>query len=992
MIQNVKFQKRKGKTGIKHAIQYNGRNYYYENTKDLAAKLHVSVKQALYLIKHDNGRRIVQDEDNETMLMNIKTENFSKLLRQKFGVKRINNKTILEDDIYIPSKDIGISNKLPKNNEVTVNILIKYTIGFYSGDELIETSERTELSIFKGRIRDIPNHVLQKVENFKKKYIDIGTLIKYTYTVRDSIRQRKLIFENNNLRDFNDVYELTEWANIEYEKNNYENNCVVNLISKRYPKLQYEITTYETLHGITIGNFMHFCEKYDIGYSLYDEQGKITRNIDGTNGNIVCMIYNNHIYSINGGKPRRYSSKEYKIKYIAEPLKKIEELIDNKKKLPANIKIQSLVTLKKFDKMDNIGDISFVVKDTKYIYNPEHEECLNILTKMGYEMYICDNIKLASIPVILEKILKPADNAISFIPELDSFKSKALLWKSDEEIDMQKIVTIDKNKCYPYELYNLPYLIKFDYRKNNINSQFFLDPEKIIETNLYIAKPKFWSILIPETNIYWGKYLHECKKIGIKFELVEELETEIVPNYFRQIIRLMYKHMDMKSFSHAMNIYIGKMERSFEMKYQYDYVTICNKETARTQEGFFRKIGSHYLVYKERTQYSGVKSRFPIATQIKNMARFHIYEKIEELHIPHINIKQINTDSISYYGVLPKDLDPKDFNGWKSTSFKKIRDEQEHCNRDLSVIKIPNMNTKTRILHTTYAGSGKTYRIINDIIPRLKKQKISYIVLTPTCETVSEFKRNGIDKCETIQKYVNTNTIPKEEYIIIDEIGFIDSSAHNFLYAINKANKSFECFGDFKQLLPVGEKLSLNQEHYLNYLFNDIDTDFTNHRNNFTIEYYDKLINHEIDLPKEVSKWSTKKPWDAEYILCYRHKIKERYNNLMINKIGLNSWLDKGAMVICTTAKLIKNNIYRNKKFIIESTCNDTNSDYIIKDNLANIFFLSASKIERNFEPCYAINIHQAQGTTLESYYWAKEDDRFLDGRTAYTVISRLKQ
>lgn len=42
--------------------------------------------------------------------------------------------------------------------------------------------------------------------------------------------------------------------------------------------------------------------------------------------------------------------------------------------------------------------------------------------------------------------------------------------------------------------------------------------------------------------------------------------------------------------------------------------------------------------------------------------------------------------------------------------------------------------------------------------------------------------------------------------------------------------------------------------------------------------------------------------------------------------------------------------------------------------------------------PAYALNIHQAQCSTLKSYYWTKEDNRFINGNVAYTIISRLRR
>lgn len=472
--------------------------------------------------------------------------------------------------------------------------------------------------------------------------------------------------------------------------------------------------------------------------------------------------------------------------------------------------------------------------------------------------------------------------------------------------------------------------------------------------------------------------------------------------------------MSAESFKSALNIFIGTFERNDTQAYSYDYIGIFSKEAADAQEGFYKKIGDHYLMFKESEQYLHVRDRLPIATQIKDASRMLLYKKIKELKIKDEQIAQINTDSISYYGVLPKQLDPKKFDGWKQSDFKELGDVNNFVDENLSVKNIVNCNDKTRILHQKYAGSGKTTYIIEKLVPMLVKKGISYIVLTPTHTTLSDYKNakkriklykdHGIN-CEIMQKYVFNNSIPKEDYVIIDEIGFVDRSCHDLLYKINKANKSFECFGDFNQLQPVGEKNPSNQPHYLNYMFNQIDDKFINYRNNFSRAYYDSLINAPLItdnhgkcsypyLISEVNKWSCDNMVKADYILCFRHKTKELYNDRMLEKLGFEQWNDVGVKIVCTSNKLLDQNIYNHKQFTIVDIVPDDIYDfmYTLEDDDAETFILPENKILSNFEPAYAINIHQAQGMTLDSYYWATEDNNFLNGNVAYTIISRLKQ
>nr|AEY99264.1 integrase zinc-binding and helicase domain-containing protein [Moumouvirus Monve] len=1005
--------------GRKKCVKFRGKNVYYTNIQDLSKKLNIPITQARKLI-NDDGRRIVIDSNNNTLLINIKKENFSGLLKTNFGIARIDNKKII-NDTHILNKGVDIVKELGPNTEGKYLIKIILYITFMSPnpvneDEILTNDkvdyvkiqnlldehrleEREITSPYNGYNDEIPKFVKSEIRKYMKNIKKFGgQLIHYEFRIGSFYKNRRLKFKKGYVRELNNIYELTEWANIQYENNNNSNDtCAVKTISKRYPKLYWKIKKLETEHGVMVQDFLNFCQKYDIGYNIYNELGKKIYSYQGSDGTLNCIIYNNHIYPINGGKPKKYSKKEFKINFVDNSFNELKKILNTDKKLPSNIKIDYVKRKNKMDDIKDINIISFVLKDKKFICNDEYEECQEILTNMGYSEYIYDNIHVTNIPNLLEKILK-VDDISSFIPEKELFKTSPLLWKCKNNIKPNRVITknnkevtewlstVDKNKCYSFCLYSLPYLIKFDYRKHKIN----VNPTKILDKNLYLAKPKYWTILMPKTKIYPGYFLSECKNIGIEFDLLEELETEIVPNYFRKIIKLMYDNMSAESFKSSMNIFMGTFERNDMQTYTYEYSGIFTKEAVKAQEGFYKKIGDHYLLFKESEQYLHVRDRIPIATQIKDMSRMIIYKKIKELGLKDDQIVQINTDSISYYGELPKGLNANDFSGWKKSDFKELGDIDNFVDENISVKNITNNNDKTRILHQQYAGSGKTTYIIDNLVPRLLKKGISFIVLTPTHKTLDEYRKNNIN-CDIMQKYVFNNTVPEEEYIIIDEIGFVDRGCHDLLYKINKTNKHFECFGDFNQLQPVGENIPLNQPHYLRYMFNNIHTDFINFRNNFTKEYYDNLINNKINAVNEVKHWSEKNMNKAEYILCFRHKTKDKYNKIMIKKLGFKSWCDVGVKIVCVTNKLIEEKVYNNKQFTI-SSFNDDDKKYTLKDDNGEEFIVTERRLHSNFEPAYAINIHQAQGMTLNSYYWASDDDNFINGNVAYTIISRLRQ
>ena len=789
--------------------------------------------------------------------------------------------------------------------------------------------------------------------------------------------------------------------NIEYDEfKDGKNSCVVNVIEKRYPKLYKDIKKIETANGIMLKDFINFCKKFEIGYNIFDEHGKELYTHEGNNGLLNCIVYNNHIYITNGGRPKKCSNEVLKITHVKDSTTILTNFV-NDKILPKKINVNVIKTPFRLEKINGMNIISFMVGSEKFICNPEYEECLSFLKKINYEHYIYDNIQLSHIPHLLEKLCK-ADDINSFIPNKGIFKTSPLLWKQDkkfisietklsmacEEIrqlyeiasvrtrtekqtkrinelydivdecnaiieqddyeseDKSKndsIVTVDKNKCYPYSLYSLPYLIKFDYRIHNIN----IKPTKINKDYyLYIAKPKYFSILMPCTKLYPGYFLAECKEMGLEFELLEELESIMLPNYFRNIIKKMYKNMDPNTFKKIFNVYIGTFERDNSREYTYESVGIYNNESLDMYNGFTTPIGDYNLVFKEKEKYLHVRDRIPIATQIKDMSRMLIYKHIKYLGLSDESIIQINTDSISYRNISNKkiseyDYDANKFDGWKKTEYKELGNVFGNVyDESFSAKYMVNPNPEKRILHMKYAGAGKTTYIIDDLVPRLIKEGISYIVITPTHNSANDYRNKNIN-CEVMQKFVFANSIPVEDYIIVDEIGFIDRACHDLLYNINLACKSFECFGDFNQLQPVGEKLPYNQDHYLKYMFSEFDYEYKNYRNNFTKEFYDKIINNELDIIDVVIYYSTDKMEDAQHILCYRHSTREKYNNLMLEHFKLKNKLDRGCIIICTTNKLIKQNIYNHKQFVI---IDNVDEKYILRDDDDKEFIVNGSK------------------------------------------------
>ena len=900
---------------------------------------------------------------------------------------------------------------------------LKENINIFLHREKTEKEERDAENGFYG---DILKEVIERTSGWGNPvYIHVDVMSTY--------KKRKLKLSKDGTISEVKVYQLEEWANIEYDnEGDCEDSCAVKFIANKFPKLYWEFKKEETKEKggkkyMKTHKFLKLCDEHNINFEVYNVNGSLEKKHTYNSSNIGivrCIIYQNHIYPITGGKLRRTRNTDHKIKYVKNNdlfLEKINDL-----KIPSRIMIapaSANSAEEALNKLNNVNVVSFTSNGTRYINNPDYMKCYRFLEKVKLLDMMRDDIKITSLINILEKSEKVPDTK-SFIPDNVNFTKVPLLWKTDKKIDYKRVVVKDKNKAYMCALYNLPYLIKFDFRKNSVRK--FNDKTKLVDEFLYYVRVKEWTTAIPEDNIYAGYHLKECIKYGVEFDVVEELQTVTVPNYYRKLINLTKKYLDETTFKMIWVRHIGCMESGMSSSHECKFKAIYTNDQKDFYSGYSVKFGdSHKMSFDIKETFKNVRNRFPIATQIKDMSRMTIIREIHKMGLKDEDLVQLKTDAIAYYGKKSDDLDSTDFFGWKGEEFNEM-DYKPPMNNSIEFLielgEIPSEKIKSlgvldlcikdddsrvRKLHMQYAGSGKTTYIIKKLIPKLLKSgytKEDIIVLTPTHYTLAEYKREGIN-CEIIQKYTFDNTIAKEKYVIVDEIGCIETTCHDMIYKLVRSGKNIECFGDFNQLQPIGEDIKLNQEHYLNYLFKEINTDFTNYRNNFTKEYYDSLIFKKVDISKkedinradlvsEIKNWQSKKWKESDYIICYRHKTKQMYNNMMLRHHGKKSWKSIGVRIVCKNNKLKDLNIWNKKEFVIKKIIKGDEKKFVLEDKykLDKDVTITEKQLKSNFEMAYACNVHQIQGATLNSYYWASEDDRFVNGNVAYTIISRLRQ
>ena len=745
-------------------------------------------------------------------------------------------------------------------------------------------------------------------------------------------------------------------------------------------------------NGVTANEMLVYCKKYKVKMILYDVCGNIIASNypvkkSKSYKRIIGILYNGHFYPIKNQYLAKVNTSAFGIKHIKNGLDKFIDIIKNEKFIPKAVKISIMDDLS----ASKLNIISFVHNGYKYIANPEYKICEEILKKFGCSDKIYDSINLKNIMNILQQLYFNKVNIKSFFPvHLNNVKSayNFALPEYEEYMKNRKesdIITVDKNKCYSCALKQLPFLIKLDYRQSKITRQ-RMKFSQMVDHYMYIVKPDKSSVLLPETNMYSGRHLKYCMQYpGMAFEVLEEITCVKVENRFKCLIDDVYKKVDHKYAKTMCNVMIGKMEKRSEVSYSMKLSKICNEQESKTISAHKTKIDDDMYAILENVKHEEIMTLRPINIQVKDQSRRILFEKILELDYD--KIIQIKTDSISFIGRKPKKLNTDPLNGWKYEKFSRILSTIQ-CDKDMSFTPIITKNNNT--IYQAYAGCGKSFHVMNKIIPSLgDKYKNSYIILTPSHSTIEDYRKKGY-KCDVIQKYQFGKSIPSENLIIIDEHGLMNRQAHNILYKCFINKKKIISLGDFSQLLPVCEDSTFDSIDYLNMMFGMRKNLSTNYRNNFSIKYYDQLINEDIDVKKEVFKHSVKYASRADIIIAYRNDVCVKYNDYMLKKLKFKDKFCKGVKLICKSNDLRRQNMYNNYVGKIEEI-KKVGNDKLYKLDCCDQYF-THEQINTYFKLGYCLTIYGVQGKGYKSYYFCKEDQKFINGRSAYTIISRLIQ
>jgi hypothetical protein len=819
----------------------------------------------------------------------------------------------------------------------------------------------------------------------------------------NSMKLRKVNYDNLSVNIFNELIDIKDNSN----------NCVVTYLSSQYKTLKVKDYFKDCVDGVTTSEIVEFCKENKIKCIAYDRES----NVIGHNNikksvfkPLIFIAFNNHIYPIKNKLLIKQVTEDTTYKYIDNDKLQNDFLnILQNKIIPGDVKI----SVGKNSKPSIVG---YIHNNVSYHSNKDYDDCKQILGIFGYDDKMTDKINKYNLFSALSGLYNIPSYS-SFCPFLNNYTIGGFLYNNVnilKSIDVTKTKTKDKNKAYGDALYNIDYIYVTDIKYDTITKN-PTDPTNI--EYIYVIEPKVSSVLIPMTGYYTGEDLEYFDNEGLAYTKLYEIEARRIENKYKSLINDFYtktsklKLNDPGIIKNIVNIFIGKLERGEHTKNRIEFRKICNKdEASKTGNTFINIDGDYCATYDEVKEYE-INTKKMISIQIKNRCRRTLYEEMKRLKIKTADIVQMNTDSFTY--VKTKDnlndkvnINEKNFKSWKIIPYKKLSDHvYEVTNETIDLDEFIRTNKNKNMAMLGYAGSGKTRSVIKVLLPQLNKRnklyatnnKKDYIIITPSHFSLQYYRKIN-EPCAVTQTYFYGKPLESHiKTIIVDEIGLCGTQSLNFLYKCSKMGIRVIAYGDFAQLSPAenaGKEDRKLSTHFINLLFGKIERNTDNYRNNFTTEYYDKLINAELDLVKEIEKHSEKDYKNVEAIICYRNDTVDLYNNLVLKDKNIDMET-KGCSVICKTNELRSYNIYNNYILEVVGT-NDDDETIKLKDEIETyeIPLSKYRKIAGNkkpyFKPAYARTIYSLQGATLKNYYSAPEDINFFNnGAVAYTIISR---
>jgi hypothetical protein len=952
-------------------MKYLGKNL---KGSDIIVATKLNISQAdVQRLKTNTTRYLINETTGDVTKINLSD---SPLLLRKFGIKRTNNKLIkggrINKNIIISKDPLSLAKPITGRAMGTILVVWKSSGNPWENPEssIIDANNtilNDEKSIKDQMIADFLDENLAIHSDIMRGEAEIS-VINLEFITKNDV---SLQFDNMRLRGVNLDIRRIYGESVDLNKSN-DNNCVRNYLLQNYKITSKVINKLGNKDGVTPCEIKQFCIKYKIKLILFNIDGDIITQFTPEVKNksyksLIAIIYNNHLYPLNNKELHRIPKKDItKCIYIENLDNKLIDIL-NKNDVPSNVGIY----------LNEITNIE--LGNTIYHKNKDYDFCNDILKKFGLGDNMTAFVNKKNIFKIIEKLFVKS-SVDSFFPY--SSCEGGYSYFNEDFVEDKNTITIDHNKHYSDALRKLKNLITIDIKTaKHINK-----PKELLPNYFYIASPKYSNILMSKTGFYSYEHLKYCTEEGVDFELKEAISCQYKENYFTDMVNTLYTKLSNEEFKFIVNCMIGSFEKKRDRKPITKYVKIANEDETKTTDKFVRKINDDYNIIfdVEDKVNTNVFNRVPIRVQVLCEARRIVYEKIKELKLNRGDIKQIRTDAITFkFNVLKRQekfFKSSVIGEWKEQACTDYKNNIEIYDQDMTFeLNCINKNNK---IYIDYAGSGKTYHIINNLLPTLQ----NYIVMSPSQASIVEYRNNNIN-CQVIQYYTLNNKIPVEDVIIIDEVGMLDSHMNNLIVKCALLGKTIYSFGDFKQMKPVNGEPCCN-ENYLNYVYGSIEKLGTNYRNDFTFEYYDELISmtNKKQIKNEIIKYNSKSYDQAETIITYTNETRKKYNNMMCQKLNIE-FGDINCRVVCKTNDLKDKGIYNN----FYCTIYEIQDDNVILYDGVNDYIINIDELNKYFELGYCRTLYNIQGASITSFYYALEDIDYIDGRALYTLVSRIK-
>lgn len=299
------------------------------------------------------------------------------------------------------------------------------------------------------------------------------------------------------------------------------------------------------------------------------------------------------------------------------------------------------------------------------------------------------------------------------------------------------------------------------------------------------------------------------------------------------------------------------------------------------------------------------------------------------------------------------------------------------------------------------AGCGKTYTLVNKILPLLEDD--TYIVSSTANKALCNLEDHGVDKkyLKNLMEVFTTINFNKMIYdgkiktLIVDEYTMTGVRYMKLIYKLFiEHNFRIIFVGDDKQIPSVDTR---NIKYHDKQFFKEmiqLDIELTiQHRSNQGLTDTAMKVYNE-------GEFKCDKVGECDMNICYLRNTCDKINAKYSKKYedgfkGHNDfYYDEKAPVICFT-NAFKKGLYRDgENAIINGNCFtiqewDEEDDYVIISSDSQEVKLSIKLFTKNFTLAHAITTHKLQGTTLTGKVCI-HDTNLMKRELLYTAITRL--